>query len=56
MQFESQMKVSYLDFIGTIGFIGEKYVTLIPENSNVSLLIYRRDWNDVTVLKPSTTP
>jgi hypothetical protein len=56
MQFESGMKVSYTEFIGTIDFIGKKYVTFIPENSNVSLLIYKQDWKHVTVLEPSTTP
>jgi hypothetical protein len=56
MQFESGMKVSYTEVIGTIDFVGKKYITFIPENSNASLLIYKQDWKDVTVVKPSTTP
>jgi hypothetical protein len=56
MQFESKIKVSYKDFVGTIDFVGEPYITLIIENSNVSLLIYKQDWKHVTVLEPSTTP
>jgi hypothetical protein len=50
------MKISYFDFIGTINFVGEKYITFTPENSNASLLIYKQDWKDVTVVEPSTTP
>jgi hypothetical protein len=56
MQFESKMIVSYNNTTGQIDFIGEQYVTFIPENSKASLLIYRQNWKDVTVLKPSTTP
>jgi hypothetical protein len=56
MQFESKMIVSYNNTTGQIDFVGDQYVTFIPENSKASLLIYRQDWKDVTVLKPSTTP
>ena len=56
MQFKSKMIVSYNNTTGQIDFVGEQYVTFIPENSKASLLIYRQNWKDVTVLKPSTTP
>jgi hypothetical protein len=56
MQLKSKMKVSYTEVIGTIDFVGEQYITFIPENSKVSLLIYKQDWKHVTVVEPSTTP
>jgi hypothetical protein len=56
MQFESKMIVSYNNTTGLIDFIGEQYITFIPENSKASLLIYKQDWKDVTVVEPSTTP
>ena len=54
--FEKGMLVSYNNTTGQIDFVGEQYVTFIPENSKASLLIYRQNWKNVTVVKPSTTP
>lgn len=56
MQFEEQMKVSYKESIGHIDFVGKQYITFKLENSQTSLLIYKQDWKDVTVLEVSTTP
>ena len=49
-KFKEKMSVSYKDMVGTIVCITEQYFTFTPNNTNVLLLVYKTDWNTVTVL------
>ena len=49
-KFEEQMIVSYEDMIGSIVCITKHYFTFMPNNTNALILVYRENWNAVTVL------
>lgn len=48
--FEEKMHVSYKNMNGQIVFIDKSYVTFNPLNSAALLVIYREDWQHVTIL------
>ena len=50
MMLKEKMIVQYKNMTGKIVFVGSKYVTFNPNDTAALLLIYRENWNDVTVL------
>ena len=45
--------VQYRDHTGRIDFLGEEYFTLCLKDS-VCILVYKKDWNEVTLMKQSS--
>jgi hypothetical protein len=48
-KFKENMLVSYKDMVGTIVCMTEQYFTFNPKDSNAVLLVYKSQWNSVTV-------
>lgn len=48
--FEEKMFVSYKNMNGQVMHVGEKYLTFTPFNSSALLVVYKDQWNDVTLL------
>jgi hypothetical protein len=49
-KFKEEMFVSYKHMVGTIVCITEQYFTFNPKDSKAVLLVYKSDWETVTVL------
>jgi hypothetical protein len=48
--FSEKMLISYKNMEGRIVFVDNQYFTFTPNGSSALLLVYRQDWNTVTVL------
>ena len=50
MVFEEKMFVSYRHMKGQIMFVDNSYMTFTPFNSKALLVIYKEEWDSVTLL------
>jgi hypothetical protein len=50
MVLKEKMFVEYKDIRGKIVFVCDDYVTFTPINTAALLVVYRKDWSNVTVL------
>jgi len=48
--FEEKMCVQYRDMKGQVKFVDKSYIVFNPFNSSALLLVYKENWDDVTVL------
>jgi hypothetical protein len=59
MIFSSGLEVFYKDLYGTVNFICDTYITITVvkgkyPNGDVNVLIYRKDWKEVRLVKESS--
>jgi hypothetical protein len=57
--FYQGLNVSYKDHVGWVNFIGETYITICikefeERSRNVNILVVKKDWNQIHLVKEST--
>jgi hypothetical protein len=49
--FKTQSLIQYKNLIGRIQFVNKSYFTFTPDNTTALIVVYREDWNNVTILE-----
>ena len=53
---KEKMFVEYKNLKGKIMFVCDEYATFTPINTSALIVIYREDWNSVTLMQVAHNP
>mgnify|MGYP006280511637 CR=1 FL=1 len=56
MKFEEKSLVQYKDYVGYVRVVCKNYFTFTPLNTNILMLIYPEEWQNVTVRELAQSP